>query len=880
MFSTSSRRYTISREVDDREEDKFVFESFARYNPHAKAPELSPSNPTFPKYSRALPTRFKLPRINSFNINTKCRRGKSKFKRDKKSKKDKFTASKAQYWKSDENFDSSDSLDEDYQTYPIKSSSSHRSSSVPSNDNPKYSTTDNHENNQKNSNKYYKTLFIKDIITQDIKSDVKKEIKKIKSKNQEGTIIFTLKGTDKKPILDIIKDEIEQVCNHNGYSIKAMNSGTIIECQKKSHDDQFDSSSNVHRTTLLVPCSTEENSLAAIKKRILSLYNGIVTFKPIRKRYNTTLPMEFLNKIVELCKENGYFAKITDIQNQIVECDMRTRIQNNKSALSASSTSTTNQISSSSQSTKLREIDNESANKGYIKVDVPWNSPSKAESVIRSYLSDSSFKGKIRFAPSVGLYSVINMGNFPDRIVDICLNDFHFQAVKFSNQVVECNKSIKNYNANSNSPTKSGLSTSMSVSNLSTISGTSNASSTLNYSSKGLSTSSSFGNLSTIAANRNSSATTKTIQLPINDKKLCEQTVRIYLESGRPGNVDFGCGNIRESSDICSAIGDICKEYNFRFKVIKGQAENQTFSVLNNQFIVECNVIPRNCSQLYIKLSSDNTAMKAKIQRYFESGFIGKIDFSPILSNHATFLFFAQTVSSMSNSYGFTSQIIESQETVRCILSPQYFDLSNYLDDSQIEQAVKNVLTSGIKDSYIVFSVKRKTIPENQRCAEKIVKYCKMLGFQAKLSDFYYQRICVNYMGTRNKPKQSQNTYSSSSISTSSSITSMNKLNAISSNVFVSSSHHVNSNSNSDVLKVRLPSFDPKSAEIMIRKQLSSTFIGVVQFSPKGTLFSSSIMPDYPQRIIDICTEYGFKATVINPRLQIVECRMKQFKYL
>lgn len=385
---------------------------------------------------------------------------------------------------------------------------------------------------------------------------------------------------------------------------------------------------------------------------------------------------------------------------------------------------------------------------------------------------------------------------------------------------------------------------------------------------------SSISTLNNTLANKSYNSSSKNIQLPLNDRKACEQIVRNYFESGKAGTVSFSCGNNRDSGDLCSIISDICQEYNFRCKVVKCQIDNQSFSVLNNQFVVECNVTPRNYNQLFVRIPSDNvSAMKTKLQRYFESGFIGKIDFSPITKNHSTFLFFAQNVSSICDSYGFNSQVIESQDTVRCIVYPQYFDLSNYLDDSQIEQRVKNVLTSGIKDSYIVFSVKRKTVPENQKSAEKIAKYCKSLGFQAKVSDFYFQRICVNYLGNKNKNKQSSSkSYAASSNG-----------NSISSHSYSSSSPNsssVNLGYNSNVIKIKLPSYDPKSAEIMIRRQLSSTFVGTVQFSPKGTSFSSTIMPEYPQRIVNICSEYGFKATVLNQRLQIVECRMKQFKYL
>ena len=139
MFSATTRHLPISRDDDDKDDEKFHFESIGRYNPLMKVPELSPSNPQFSKYFRALPTRFKLPRICNYsnNTNPKYRRGRN---RNKKEKKSKNSQNKNNYWNANENFDIDQSFDDDFSFSPMKSSSSHRSSSVPSCDSNKHSS--------------------------------------------------------------------------------------------------------------------------------------------------------------------------------------------------------------------------------------------------------------------------------------------------------------------------------------------------------------------------------------------------------------------------------------------------------------------------------------------------------------------------------------------------------------------------------------------------------------------------------------------------------------------------------------------------------------------------------------------------------------------
>ena len=75
-------------------------------------------------------------------------------------------------------------------------------------------------------------------------------------------------------------------------------------------------------------------------------------------------------------------------------------------------------------------------------------------------------------------------------------------------------------------------------------------------------------------------------------------------------------------------------------------------------------------------------------------------------------------------------------------------------------------------------------------------------------------------------------------------------------------------------ITVKLPSFDADTAEDVIRKQLESDFRGIVVFEAEKKFFSKSQMKNYPRRILDLCKEYGFRARIVDPLTDSVECDM------
>ena len=60
----------------------------------------------------------------------------------------------------------------------------------------------------------------------------------------------------------------------------------------------------------------------------------------------------------------------------------------------------------------------------------------------------------------------------------------------------------------------------------------------------------------------------------------------------------------------------------------------------------------------------------------------------------------------------------------------------------------------------------------------------------------------------------------------------------------------------------------------MIKKQMQSGFHGIVVFIPEKGFYSKSQMPDFPNRIIELCHQFHNIAKIVNPLTGTVECKM------
>lgn len=632
MFPGSLQRFKFPIDADENDDENFSFETSNRYNPkNQNGPILSPSVPHFGKFSKNLPSHFKLPKISErlFESNSYDLRSKKKEKKRHKS----------------QNFDSS--------SFSLSSKSR------------QYSNDDTDISNN------HITIQLDGLSMKKIVSNIKKEFKKLSPRDEK--VVFTLKGAERWTYINPMKKEINTLATQFGYSLNSnASSGVIIQCDRADTDEVFEDTNDtaIHKTTMLVPTSSEECIMNIIRKRLASVFNGIVTFKPINGKYPQSLRGTIIVKIIDLCKEFGYSARVVDYGAQIIECDMRTQHLTKP----ASNEQTNNEM--------------QPQNIGCFKVDVPWDSPGKAEVLIRSYLTNSSYD-RIRFTPNVGMYSVTKMKNFPDKIEQICTNEFHYQAIKLPGEIVDCIK-------------ESAIPRSFSAPSI------------------GM----------------------KVVQLPTNDRRLMEQMVRNQLECGKIGNVVLNLGVIRQTSIICEKVCEICKEYGFQYNVSKNSS---------NELIVQITMTKKICNQIAIPLPINNISMlKQKVKRYIESCFIGKIDFTPESKiDRTSFKLFAKSITDIVDSYAFQSQVIEGPQIIRCMVNPQFFNLSSFSDDSQIESKVKNVLTSASKNSFVVFSIQKKSVPEMQRASEKVAKICKNIGYLAKVSEFYYQCVVCYTSGTK-----------------------------------------------------------------------------------------------------------------------------------
>ncbi|OHT07543.1 hypothetical protein TRFO_05175 [Tritrichomonas foetus] len=840
-------------EVDDIEDEAFTFESTARYNPRQKAPVLSPATPQFDKYLRNNLLRFKLPTIRRScktpdprKIRDRSNKGEKfeKYEMSHSKSKDDFTTPKKSRKQSDKHSDKyNDKYSDKYgDKHSGKNSSKHSDKQKEkSNEKPdkeyivsssfssqrRSNSASNYASTPNLKSKRYKSIISDGLNIQEVVNEVRNEFKKMKSTNFTGDVVFILKGVKKQSLLDIVKRTMTRVIYENNYTPNhLMSSNSSICCEpmnetessspesnaeKQAHSSPF---SDAVKTTVCVSSVSDESTMATVKRRLACPFNGVVIFKPINGKYNTTLMKEYPNKIISVCSEYGYNARIIDFKAQIIECDMRTknpnapnsmvstsRISRNENDMKQSNTSASGKSISFSKNI-TNKLASPSIDSQYqsnvLNVEVPWNSEREAEAIVRKHLT-SRFKGTISFAPSIGLYSVVNMGNFPDRIVEIC-NEFHFPAIKKKDQVVDCIKTDINSSHSMTSKQDSSFASNTSIDKI-------------------------------------DSPNSKIVQLPYKDIKSAEKIIRNQLESGRVGQVQFSCSN----NIIMSMLIEICNEYGFSAQMLGDST-------------VTVKMCQRAHNELNIQIPTDTSSnMKKKLQRYFESGFIGKLTVTPS-KPYGNITNFSQIVVDVCTAYGFQSKVIDNT-TVRCLINPLFYDLSCY-NDEQLEPKVKSLLISNMNSNFVVFSVKRQEMNDMKNAAERISKFCKSIGYPARISEFYYQRVFVNAMQKKGQINKSFSSSTSSipiikgSMSTSASI------------------------SEPKIINVKLPTNDSKTVELMVRKQLLSSFSGTILFSPKSS--QSNAIANFPQRIIDICREYGHYASVLNPRLQIVECRINK----
>lgn len=813
---------------DSSDEELFYFESPVRYDPREKAPILIPQTPQIDKYfhqNAGKPLRFQLEPLRPISSTPQPKRFKQK---------------NAQH---EENSETNSQI---CQVHPIQSFTPRKGGSL-SNDNTPLSKPPKQSNSIIESNyafsptvkknlKKFKTIRTDGTNLIQVLDIVREEFDKAQETNFQGDLVFSLKGIAKQTLLDIMKKAISQIVIEFGYFPSSFTNSSSIYCEKKNVEniDNTPSSSkpskpsnlnNIgqqpNKTFITISAISDENAQTVIKGQLLSGFKGIVVFTPVRGRFNSALMSQYPQKVIDICKLHGFSAKLVDPNLQAVECDMRTKVaqkpppipkkpqssnntndqiapkklekqmnsnaqqSNQKPRLPSPSANITNapHFSEAAKSSSTIEFNNpklakSSANddqsqqiqdEQILKVEVPWNSEKDAEALIRKTLS-GNFVGLLRFMPSIGLYSVISMKNYPDRIIEIC-EEFNFKAIHKCGQIIECQKTGEKPKVD-----------------------------------------------------------IKKVAIPPHSKKGLEQVVRAQLESGFIGNVQFlSVGNHAER------IQEICEEFKFESKVVGN--------------VVNVKMTERKSKELIVNLPLESSkALKHKLQKYLECGYIGPIIFKPqrCEPNRPVIPQFANIVCDICRIYSCPAKILDSSGAILAQLSPKLVEI-NTNSEELIEQQVRLHL-SDFKTGFMIFSIKL-DLPDVKKKADLILNICKSEQFPAKFADFYAGRVICNSNKNGTKKAEVKNI----DIKTESTIT-----------------------SNKNVITISLPIYDPKAAEQIIRKQLSSKFIGSVLFVPKNSLYSKSAMPEYPQKIVNICSDCGFNASIVNERCQIVECKMKQ----
>ncbi|OHT09435.1 hypothetical protein TRFO_04487 [Tritrichomonas foetus] len=801
----------------EEEEEAFYFESPVRYNPKEKAPLLSPKTPQIDRYNRSSerPLRYHLLRLHPIPATPQPRRSKGINLKNEENAPLKLCQSPSQTALTPKKNCASDIEDITPKTPQTRSSSASHYAFTPT---------------PKKNPKRFKTIRTDGTNLTTVLEEVREEFQKVQNTQFRGDVIFILKGITKQTTLDITKKAISQIVTDYQYTPSTMsNLSSTIYCELKSNEERdnleklpqtpkprknspsvnFDEQ-NSNRVNVTISAISDENAQTIIKGQLMSGYKGIVVFTPVRGRFNSALMSQYPQKVIDICKSMGYAAKLVDPNSQNVECDMRTKVNIRDASkpppIPRPSTPSHNQVNNQMNNQSNSQMNNQLNNVTptstpsssefstpnsndqtmtpkkppigqfvqspgtshedvpLLKTEIPWNSEKEAEAIIRKSL-ESDFIGNIRFIPSIGLYSVISMKNYPERIIEIC-DEYKFTASRRCGQIIECNKTT---------------------------------------------------------GCEKPKIPTQEVPVPVNSKKAVEQTIRAKLESGFIGTMVFTNAGV-----YLNRIVEICKEYSFTNKI-----EEQNVIV---------DMTERKTKEIIVDLPMENAKqLKHKLQKYLECGYVGPIIFKPLRTDVSRPIIpqFSHIVCDICKIYSCQAKILDTSGSIHAILNPKVVTL-NITNNESLEGLVKRYL-SDFKSGFMIFSLK--CDPQDlKKHTESVVSICKAEGFPSKQADFYFGRVICN----------------------------SNKNNANSN----PTPKKVDDQPPKNITTISLPTFDPKAAEQLIRQHVTSKFKGSILFVPKNTLFSQSAMPDYPQRIVDICLECGHPASIINQRCQIVECKM------
>ncbi|OHT14116.1 hypothetical protein TRFO_03140 [Tritrichomonas foetus] len=348
---------------------------------------------------------------------------------------------------------------------------------------------------------------------------------------------------------------------------------------------------------------------------------------------------------------------------------------------------------------------------------------------------------------------------------------------------------------------------------------------------------------------------TKTVLLSNFNKFKAEAQIRATLVSNFAGIVIFapegGHYNDTLMKDFQNRVKSICQE--FQFNAYFGEKES-----------VHCHMRKRNLSEVTLELPLETCeTMEEEIKRFFESGFSGTANLVPLGKKYDAEhmkLFYPRKALELCHMYNFIAKVVDIKtKKIQCVVNPLIVELK-MTNDLVTKEEVKTSIDS-VVNGVVVF-IPHPSIYDNMTLrsfSSTISNFCEQLGFTPVASE---QKVVCSIIKSQNT---NNNNNEKTSINTNMSNNTNNTKNSI---------VYDNFEESDGTVVVKVPSFDPSTAENVVRSALSKYKRNevVIMFVPKSLRYNKVSMAKYPQKIIEICKEFELSAKIENNETQIVEC--------
>ena len=680
-------------------------------------------------------------------------------------------------------------------------------------------------------------------------AQVSDEIFEQRTSNFTGLMLFMIRGEASLAELEQYKGRISAIITENGYAprLKSNHPNIVYFRMVRAPQQRRHSYANPEagmkmrdgdKQSVILPSMSAERALMMAKMQLRLNFKGVTEFVPEGGKYHEILMSNFPVRLVELCQQMGYVARIVDERRQVVEASLP----------------------------PVSPVEPKAEPQQRITVQLPSFDAETADNLIKSQL-ESDYEGIVVFKAEKKFFSKSQMKNYPKRILDLCKEyGYRARVVDAVTNTVECemtgdgHKPVVYYVPLDDRKVIATLNKSLesdSAAILKPLSGEFSPP----LEKLIIDTCRDHGKVAIRTADKCIQWSTPKphdphrIVVPIStfDKAAAESLIRTHLESDFSGVIVFKPAHGGYSSTLMSEypkkITDICREYGFDAKVMGNQC-------------VECSKTGQKKEDVTIKLPCyDQKEAEAWIMKELLSGVRRTVTFTPFFGTYSESMTtnFPQRIVEICQSFGYEASVTNvEKQTVQCVMKPVPIDLPVGDTSGSLEAMVRKEIRSDTKAVY-AFKPELKIKEDNElrRFKERVMRACTECGCTPYDSNNDKQFVFCNTASVKTAPAGAPAPAP-----------------APAPKEAPPPSPKSPAPGGRQSVTVALPTFDPKIAESLVRAQLVSDFVGTVRFQPKSYKYSETMMKGWPQRILEIIREYGFRGRLVNETSQLVECEM------